>query len=388
MTTTSPNHRPRLRFGLVGLGLMGREMACAMARYCQLVIDGPVPELVAVCDREPAAFAWFQQNFGASVTCHTELDSLLRQDGIDAIYCAIPHRLHESAYTSIIAAGKHLLGEKPFGIDAAANQAILDVIARHPQSVVRCSSEFPYFPAARRVVDWLVQRRYGRLIEVRVGFLHAGDLDPSKPISWKRQQAENGAYGCLGDLGMHTLHIPMRMGWQVQDVFADLRKLYHQRPDGRGGMAVCDTWDNGVLMSTWSDNGQDFPLIMQTKRIAPGATNTWYIEVDGTEGSIRFSTTDAKAFQVLESTRPGSGWMRVETGSQSYLPSVTGGIFEFGFSDALLQMLGAFMQECAGKTHPFGPVRPEETALQHRLFSAALISQQSGRRERLKETLS
>lgn len=378
--------RPRLRFGLIGLGLMGREMACSMARYCQLTIAGPVPELVAVCDREPATFPWFTENFGPAVTCHTDLASLLAQDGIDAIYCAVPHRLHESAYTAIIRAGKHLLGEKPFGIDAAANQTVLAAIAQHPASVVRCSSEFPYFPAVRRLVEWLQARRYGRLVEVRVGFHHASDLDPKKPISWKRRQAENGAYGCLGDLGMHVLHIPLRMGWRPQSVFADLRKIFHERPDGRGGMAPCDTWDNAVLLTDWRDDGQDFPLVLSTKRIAPGATNTWFIEVDGTEGSVRFSTTDAKALHLLESSTPGAGWMRLETGSQSYLPSVTGGIFEFGFSDALLQMLGAFLSECAGTAPPFGTVRPIETAIQHQLFSAALISQQTGRRELLLET--
>ena len=155
MTTakTGFDGRPRIGFGLIGLGLMGREMACAIARYCQLLDDGPVPELVAVCDSNPSALDWFRRNFGERVACVNDFQDLLRVKGVDAVYCAVPHRLHESLYGAVIAAGKHLLGEKPFGIDAAANRAILAAIARHPDRIVRCSSEFPYFPAARRLVE-------------------------------------------------------------------------------------------------------------------------------------------------------------------------------------------------------------------------------------------
>ena len=69
------------------------------------------------------------------------------------------------------------------------------------------------------------------------------------------------------------------------------------------------------------------------------------------------------------------------TGSQSAVPSITGGIFEFGFSDAVQQMIMAFMYEISGRgsTHPFATVTPEETAWSHELFTAALQSHRTGR---------
>lgn len=47
---------------------------------------------------------------------------------------------------------------------------------------------------------------------MEAGFWHSSDLDPHKPINWKRQARFNGEYGCLGDLGMHILHIPL---WSI-----------------------------------------------------------------------------------------------------------------------------------------------------------------------------
>jgi hypothetical protein len=43
-----------------------------------------------------------------------------------------------------------------------------------------------------------------------------------KPINWKRQLQFNGEYGCLGDLGLHVLHIPLRYGWQPAAVACGL----------------------------------------------------------------------------------------------------------------------------------------------------------------------
>ena len=43
---------------------------------------------------------------------------------------------------------------------------------------------------------------------------YSSDIDPNKVINWKRMEAVNGAYGCMGDLGMHVLHVPLRLGWR------------------------------------------------------------------------------------------------------------------------------------------------------------------------------
>jgi predicted dehydrogenase len=370
-----------IRIGIIGLGLMGKEMACAIKRYSQLLDDGPAPELTAVADPQNAAgVAWARRHFPALQVVTGDYRELIASPAVDAVYCAVPHHLHERLYVDVIEAGKHLLGEKPFGIDRPANRRILRAAAARPDLVVRCSSEFPYFPGAKRAIEWLARRRYGELIEARVGFHHASDMDLKKPLNWKRVAALNGAYGCLGDLGMHALHVPLRLGWTPLWVFADLQKIVRERPDGRGGVAPCDTFDNAVLTLRCRDGDREFSMVVETKRMAPGATNTWFIEAYGTAGSVRFSTHEPKAFDVLESSGGEAGWTRVDLGSQSFIPSVTGGIFEFGFSDAVLQMLGAFLSDLRGTTHPFGPVRPEETALQHAILTAALESHRAGAR--------
>lgn len=363
---------------------MGREFASSVARWCHLLDNGDIPVLTGICDKNKDTWKWYIDNFPSLIIKTDDYTILLKSGEIDAIYCAVPHFLHEQFYVDIINAKKHLLGEKPFGIDKKANENILRTVKLNPDVVVRCSSEFPYFPACQRLIKWLRERKQGRIIEVRTGFHHSSDMDPLKPINWKRMVELNGEYGCMGDLGMHALHIPFHMGWKPVSVYADLQKIVKMRPDETGKLVPCNTWDNAVLTCKCIDpeTGDDFSMVVETKRMAPGATNNWFIEIYGTAGSAKFSTHNPKAFELLTINGKEQGWTRIDMGSQSAIPSITGGIFEFGFSDAFQQMIGAFICELSGKgsLHPFGNVTPEETAWSHELFTSALASQITGER--------
>ena len=138
-----------VKFGVIGCGLMGREFASAAARWLHLLDLDFAPEIVAVCDAVPATMEWFQQNVPSVRLATTDYRELLADGKVEAVYCAVPHNLHEQFYGDIIRAGKHLLGEKPFGIDRAANDHINAAVRAHPEVLVRCSSEFPFYPAAR-----------------------------------------------------------------------------------------------------------------------------------------------------------------------------------------------------------------------------------------------
>src|SRR5690606_31867597 len=125
---------------------------------------------------------------------------LLANDRVEAVYCAVPHALHAGIYPDIIASGKHLLGEKPFGMDREQNAAIMATLHGREGQLVRCSSEMPFYPGAQKVIDFAHSGALGEIIEVECAFLHSSDINPDKPINWKRMVDVNGAYGCMGDL--------------------------------------------------------------------------------------------------------------------------------------------------------------------------------------------
>jgi predicted dehydrogenase len=359
-----------IRFGIIGCGLMGREFASAAARWKHLIDMTSRPEIVAVSDVNQSAMDWFEAPFSTSA-----YRELLARDDVDAVYVAVPHNLHEEIYIAAIEAGKHLFAEKPFGIDLPAANRILDVSHQHPEVLVRCSGEFPFFPGAQRIAAMVASGVFGKILEVRAGFCHSSDMDPNKPINWKRQVEFCGEYGCMGDLGLHVVHLPTRFGFNATNVRAFLSKIVEERPDGKGGMAPCETWDNAVLAC---ETGQGFPMILETKRISPGDTNSWYLSIYGTENSAEFSTKNPKVFRTMPYIQgTPQAWCSEDVGYLSAYPTITGSIFEFGFSDAIMQMWASFVDELAGNEPKFQCATPEEALASHSLFTAALESQRT-----------
>jgi predicted dehydrogenase len=375
-----------VRFGVIGCGMMGREFASAAARWLHLPEMEARPEIVAICNRTLGVpkVDWFRDNIPTIRQVTSDYRELLRNPEVEAVYVAVPHDLHEEFYVAALEAGKHLMGEKPFGIDLAANGAILAAVAKHPECLVRCASQFIFFPAAQRI-GWMIEAgAFGRIIEVHGGFLHSSDLDPSKPANWKRILEFNGEYGSMGDLGPHACTIPLRAGWVPRTVRAVLANLVPERPDGKGGTVPCETWDNASLLCEAQDpaTGEVFPWTLRIHRIAPGERNNWYIEIYGTRASARYSLSQANTLELLEYA-PGreQNWQRIDMGHEAAYASITPGIFQFGVSDAILQMWAAFLYELDKGRPPArfaGCVTPGESVTWHKLFTAALESQSSG----------
>ena len=380
--TTQQTTQDVVRVGIIGGGLMGKEIAVAIQRWPAL-LDHPVrPVLTAVCDINPAVLGWFDQ-IHTIETLVTDYHDLLADDsaegGVDVVYIAVRHDLHEQLYIDAIRAGKDLLAEKPFGIDLAAAQRIVAEIEAHPGIFVRCSSEIPFFPGAQAAIQRILAGKLGQIVEASCTFSHSSDLDPHKPINWKRQQQYCGAAGVMNDLGMHVLHVPLRLGWEPRLVYAMLQNLVPKRP-GPGpdqGPVECDTYENATLLCTAGGPQHSFPLTLGTKRIDPGQKNTWTLRATGLSGGVEFTTRYPKTLRVMKVDEGEQVWQEVEMGSQSTFPTITGGIFETGFSDAILQMWASFLAERAGHLGDrFGCVTPHEALTSHRVWTAALQSAQ------------
>jgi predicted dehydrogenase len=117
---------------------------------------------------------------------------------------------------------------------------------------------------------------------------------------------------------------------------------------------------------------------LEMKRLAPGETNTWFIEVRGTEGGVRYSTAEPKSLWLFEGGKE-QYWKRTDLGFDMPFKTVTGHIFEPGFPDIIQQMWASFLAERSGSLNGrFHCATPEEALMTHRIFSAALASQSGG----------
>ena len=177
----------------------------------------------------------------------------------------------------------------------------------------------------------------------------------------------------------------VRLGWTPEKVVGILQDIVTERPGPDGTPQPCDTWDNAVIHSWARHDGAPFPLTTETKRIAPGQKNTWEFEAIGMDGGVRFSTKNPKAVEVFGIQQFAAlgreqVWQQLDSGSQSVWPTVTGPNFEFGFSDSILQMWAVYLAERHGSLDGrFGAARPDEAALTHDIYAAAITSHAEAR---------
>ncbi len=362
-------------FGVIGCGLMGREFASASLRWLHLKGDIPRPKIIAACDTDKQNLDWFRKDPDTEFF-YSDYREMLQNPRVEAVYCAVPHFLHARIYSEVIRSGRHLLGEKPFGMDQAAFSEIEKAMEERPDVFVRCTSEFPYYPAVQQLAAWYRENRFGKIIEAKFSIRHSSDMDLMKPINWKRTLSANGAYGCMGDLGIHVQHLPFRLGLYPRTVSAVLADLVKERVDaGTGEMRPCETWDNALLLCEGENPAGDrFPMTFEMKRMAPGCSNTVEYEIYGMKMSAKFSTDDPNALQYTLSQGREQAWSRLPVGQKTLYPVITGGIFEFGFSDSLLQMFAAYISELKGLPCSFGCFTPKEAKKSHELLTAALTA--------------
>ena len=108
--TPDPHRAPRLRWGIIGPGWIARRFTAALQKYTD-------QELVAVGSRNQARADEFAARWSVP-RAYGSYRETLADPGIDVVYVATPHTEHYSCARAALASGKHVLVEKPIGVNA------------------------------------------------------------------------------------------------------------------------------------------------------------------------------------------------------------------------------------------------------------------------------
>lgn len=180
-----------LRVGIVGCGLIGRKRAGALAGASLTLSTDVVPERA----RELAA------SRGAKVVASWQ--ELVQSPEVDLVIVATPNDQLAPIAAAAIAAGKHVMLEKPAGRTAAEVKQLLDLARKHRRKV-RVGFNHRYHPAfleARRIIDSGVA---GELMFIRARYGHGGRVGYEK--EWRANPKLSGG-GELIDQGVHLIDL-------------------------------------------------------------------------------------------------------------------------------------------------------------------------------------
>ncbi len=203
MSAQAPTGAPRgaerstrpLRVAVVGLGLIGRQRAEALAR-----IDGA--ELAATVNPFRAGLDAQGTGAAGAVPHHATPDELAT-DSFDAAVVAVPHDQAGPLAQRLLARGKPLLIEKPLGLSAAEARR-LETLAAGLRTPSFVGYNYRFLPA---IAELLARARAGELGELRsVDLLVGHGGHPDSARGWKLDPARAGG-GVLLDPGVHLLDL-------------------------------------------------------------------------------------------------------------------------------------------------------------------------------------
>ncbi len=221
----------RLRAGIVGGGegsFIGavHRMAAELDGQA-LIVAGAMSSRADVA--RASAAAWFLER---AYTCYQEMAraEAAAADGIDFVIVATPNHLHAPVARAFLAAGIHVVCDKPLALNVEEGEELLRLVESGP-ALFALTHNYTGFPAVRQARDLVKNGELGELRKVMVEYtqdwlMRPVEAEGNKQAAWRTDPARAGAGGCIGDIGTHAASLlEFVTGEHIAALCADLSSV-------------------------------------------------------------------------------------------------------------------------------------------------------------------
>ncbi|WP_430503243.1 Gfo/Idh/MocA family protein [Micromonospora trifolii] len=309
---------------MVGYAFMGAAHSQAW-RTVNRVFDLPARARMAlICGRDTGKVADAADTLGWDAYT-TDWRDLINRDDIDVVDICTPGDSHAEIALAALAAGKHVLCEKPLANsveEARAMTAAADV-ARASGVRSMCGFNYRRVPAVTMMRQLVADGRLGVIRHVRATYLQDWIVDPQFPLVWRLQKDRAGS-GALGDIGAHIIDLTQFVtGQRISGVSAVTETFVKERPlpaessglaasvDGHTAPTGTVTVDDAAVFVARLDGGA--LATYEASRFATGRKNALRVEINGSLGSVVFDLERLNELEFYDATRPAveQGFSRI-----------------------------------------------------------------------------
>jgi predicted dehydrogenase len=261
------------RAAVIGTGFMGRVHTHA--------VRAGGGEVVGVAGSSPAKAEQFRAAHGIA-RAHADALELIHSPDVDVVHVCTPNHLHAPLSLAALAAGKHVVCEKPLATDAETARDLTRA-AREARRVAVVPFVYRFHPMAREARAQVAAGAIGRVSLAHGGYLQDWLLYPEED-NWRVDPRVGGPTRAFGDIGSHWCDmLEFVTGDRITAVSAQTSRINDNRGEN-GGRAVT-TEDLVTFQFTTAGGVVGSAVISQ---VSPGRKNQLVLEVSGTEGSLRF----------------------------------------------------------------------------------------------------
>ncbi|KOX10659.1 putative dehydrogenase [Micromonospora profundi] len=360
-----------LRIGMVGYAFMGAAHSQAW-RTVNRVYDLPARASMAlICGRDSGQVAQAADRLGWDAYT-TDWRDLINRDDIDVVDICTPGDSHAEIALAALAAGKHVLCEKPLAntvAEARAMTAAADT-ARAAGARSMCGFNYRRVPAVTMMRQMVADGRLGVIRHVRATYLQDWIVDPQFPLVWRLQKERAGS-GALGDIGAHIIDLTQFVvGQRITGVSAVTETFVKERPlpagssglaatmdgsaDGSGPATGPVTVDDAAIFVARLDGGA--LATYEASRFATGRKNALRVEINGSLGSVVFDLERLNELEFYDATRPtleqGFSRILVTEGEHPYMSAWWPPGHIIGYEHSFTHQMRDFIEAIATGTDP------------------------------------
>ncbi|WP_298885581.1 Gfo/Idh/MocA family oxidoreductase [uncultured Serinicoccus sp.] len=281
----APDPSATLGVAVVGYSFMGQAHSNAWRNVNAFYDDLPQVRMQTLVGRDRARVGAAAEQLGWADVA-TDWREVLQRDDVDIVDVCTPGHLHAEVALAALAAGKHVLVEKPLANSVADCERLVEASRAPGAGRSMLGHNYRRVPALALARDLIEQGRVGQVRQVRLSYLQDWLADDQAPMSWRLRKDTAGT-GVLGDLGSHAVdQLRFLLGTEVTRATGQLRTFVPERPSADGDHREQVDVDDAAWATLHTSSGAVASL--EVSRMATGRKNALQIEVYGSTGSLRF----------------------------------------------------------------------------------------------------
>jgi predicted dehydrogenase len=346
---------------VIGAGMAGRAHAAGY-RTAPTLYDEGLPEvrLVAVADVNPAFASDTARRFGFE-RAENSWEAVAEAPDVDVVSVVVANPLHRPIVEGLLAAGKHVLCEKPMAPTVEDAEAMV-AAAKASGRETGIGFVFRRSPAIAGIRDQLASGAIGRPLHFNGHYWCDYGVDPRAPMSWRYKGAPGS--GALSDIGSHLIDLAEFVCGPIQSVRgAVLPTVITERALPLGAAVghaaaelsdVTEPVENEDLVSFTASFASGAAGTLSASRVAYGLANSLGFELFTERGAATFDLARAGEFGFADPapSGPTQGYRQVLVGPAH--PYLTGGLpmdfpgVGYGQNDLFTFQARAFLEQVAG----------------------------------------
>jgi predicted dehydrogenase len=346
---------------VIGAGMAGRAHAAAY-RAASTTFDAGLPEvrLVASADVNAELATDMARRFGYE-RVETSWQAIAAAADIDVVSVVVANSLHREIVTGLLAAGKHVLCEKPLAPSIEDAQAMVTA-AQASQQETAVGFTFRRSPAIAAIRQQVEQGHIGRPLHFNGHYWCDYAVDPDAPMSWRYKGGPGS--GALSDIGSHLVDLAEFVCGPIESVRgAVLSTVVSQRAlplaaaVGHAAAPLSDVREpveNEDLVTFSATFASGATGTLSASRVAYGLPNSLGFELFAESGAAMFDLARAGEFRFVDGTPAAvtNGYRQVLAGPAH--PYIRGGLpmdfpgVGYGQNDLFVWQSRAFLEQVVG----------------------------------------